>query len=481
MTCNVCVHFVSAHLWHARLGHPPDQVLKVLKNKLDIKDFKENCPCDIFQKAKQTMEPFPLGDHKSQGLGDLIHLDLWGPFKIQSREGYKYFLTIVDDFSRAVWTFLLKTKEDTFDNIQSFINLIKNQFNKNVKIIRSDNGTEFVNNKMNNFIKLNGIVHQTSCAYTPQQSGIAERKHMHLLNVANALIFQGDIKRLNDEGRTAYDDEGSSTSGYINKHSPTRNNPSSSDNVTNEGKVKYGIEKVVNHSFLNQENKCFTSNLNKSYKLKTYFEASKDSNWVEAMNQEIKALNRNNTWIIADLPANRKPIGFLLNDKGICMNQRKYCLELLNDYGMLWCKPFGTPVEPNLNVESEPNIKDPLLKNVTEYQKLVGAPGKGVQFVKSDSFKLYAYSDSDYAKCKLNKKSVTGKKQATVSRSSTEAEYRAMASTASLQLAANPIFHERTKYFEVDVHYIRRKVDAGVINTLKIVSDCQLADILTKG
>ncbi|XP_071740258.1 uncharacterized protein [Rutidosis leptorrhynchoides] len=160
MTCNVCVHFISAQLWHARLGHPSDQ------------------------------EPFPLSDHKSQWLGDLIHLDLWGPFKIQSKEGYKYFLTIVDDFSRAVWNFLFKTKEDTFDNIQSFVNLIKNQFNKTVKVITSDNGTEFVNNKMNNFIKLNGIVHQTSCAYTPQQNGIAERKHRHLLNVARALMFQ---------------------------------------------------------------------------------------------------------------------------------------------------------------------------------------------------------------------------------------------------------------------------------------------------
>ncbi|XP_071738952.1 uncharacterized protein [Rutidosis leptorrhynchoides] len=76
MTCNVCVHLVSAQLWHARLGHPSDQVLKVLKNKLDLKDFKENYPCDICHKAKQTREPFPLSDHKSQGIGDLVHLDL---------------------------------------------------------------------------------------------------------------------------------------------------------------------------------------------------------------------------------------------------------------------------------------------------------------------------------------------------------------------------------------------------------------------
>ncbi|XP_071688885.1 uncharacterized protein [Rutidosis leptorrhynchoides] len=102
LSCNVCVHLVSAQLWHARLGHPSVQVLKVLKQKLNLKDIQENCPCDICHKAKQVREPFPLSDHKSQELGDLIHLDLWGPFKIQSRDGYKYFLTIVDDFSRGV-------------------------------------------------------------------------------------------------------------------------------------------------------------------------------------------------------------------------------------------------------------------------------------------------------------------------------------------------------------------------------------------
>ncbi|GKD59311.1 ribonuclease H-like domain-containing protein, partial [Tanacetum coccineum] len=59
----------------------------------------DNIPC---QKAKQTREPFPLSEHKSSVLGELVHLDLWGPYRVVSKEGYKYFLTIVDDFTRAV-------------------------------------------------------------------------------------------------------------------------------------------------------------------------------------------------------------------------------------------------------------------------------------------------------------------------------------------------------------------------------------------
>ncbi|GJS31762.1 putative RNA-directed DNA polymerase [Tanacetum coccineum] len=188
----LCCH-VSKCVWHKRLGHPSDQVLKVLKTSLKLTKPDHNDPCDICHFSKQTREPFPLSDHTSESLGDLIHLDLWGPYRVTSREGYRYFLTIVDDFSRAVWVYLLKSKDEVFGYFVEFVNLIANQFLKRIKTIRSDNGTEFINNKMEQFLKEKGIIHQTSCAYTPQQNGIAERKHRHLLNVARSLLFQGNI------------------------------------------------------------------------------------------------------------------------------------------------------------------------------------------------------------------------------------------------------------------------------------------------
>ncbi|PWA87032.1 ribonuclease H-like domain-containing protein [Artemisia annua] len=188
---------MSNCIWHNRLGHPSDQVLTVLKHKLkDLKNTKSD-PCDICHKAKQTREPFPLSEHKTKNMGDLVHLDVWGPYKVTSREGFKYFLTVVDDYTRAVWVFLMKNKSEVFDHITSFYNLIKNQFEKSVKVFRSDNGTEFVNKRFETFLSQNGILHQTSCPYTPQQNGIAERKHRHLLNTARALMFQGGGLPLN--------------------------------------------------------------------------------------------------------------------------------------------------------------------------------------------------------------------------------------------------------------------------------------------
>ncbi|GJS39240.1 ribonuclease H-like domain-containing protein, partial [Tanacetum coccineum] len=102
-TCNL-----SKCLWHNRLGHPSDQVLGILKDKLLVENINSHGPCEVCHKAKQTRESFPLSEHKTTDVGQIVHLDIWGPYRVTSRDGYKYFLTVVDDYSRAVWVFLLK-------------------------------------------------------------------------------------------------------------------------------------------------------------------------------------------------------------------------------------------------------------------------------------------------------------------------------------------------------------------------------------
>ncbi|GKC27404.1 ribonuclease H-like domain-containing protein, partial [Tanacetum coccineum] len=64
-----------------RLGHPADQVLSILKNDIDLKGNFSSEPCDVCHRAKHTREPFPLSDHKSKMVGQLVHLDVWGPYK----------------------------------------------------------------------------------------------------------------------------------------------------------------------------------------------------------------------------------------------------------------------------------------------------------------------------------------------------------------------------------------------------------------
>ncbi|GKC96846.1 ribonuclease H-like domain-containing protein [Tanacetum coccineum] len=77
---------VSKLLWHNRLGHPADQVPYVLKNDLSISDNTYVPMCEVCQRAKQTREPFPLSDHKFKTLSELVHQNLWGPYRFHSRE-----------------------------------------------------------------------------------------------------------------------------------------------------------------------------------------------------------------------------------------------------------------------------------------------------------------------------------------------------------------------------------------------------------
>lgn len=159
----------------------------------------------------------------------------------------------------------------------------------------------------------------------------------------------------------------------------------------------------------------------------------------------------------------------------------------------------------------------------TLFQYIKAAPGQGLLLNSSTSLTIDAYCDSDWASCPITRRSVTGylvklggsliswkcKKQQTVSRSSAEAEFRSMAhavaelvwitgllkelgvivqlpvnlfcdNKAALQIAANPIFHERTKHVEIDCYFIREKLLQGLIRTQHVSSQAQLANLLTK-
>lgn len=70
---------------------------------------------------------------------------MWGSYKFSTHSGHRYFLTIVDDFTRATWVYLLKLKSDAFVALKQFIALVKTQFSMDIKIVPSDNGIEFLN------------------------------------------------------------------------------------------------------------------------------------------------------------------------------------------------------------------------------------------------------------------------------------------------------------------------------------------------
>nr|KAJ0214683.1 hypothetical protein LSAT_V11C400195050 [Lactuca sativa] len=145
--------------------------------------------------AKHTRLPFPTSEIKTLACFDLIHCDVWGKYRTPSMNKAYYFLTVVDDFSRDVWTFLLKHKHEASTFLIDFYKMVKTQFGVQIKRIRTEIGGEFVSNNMRDFYAQEVIVLETSCPHTPQQNGVVERKHRHLLETARALRFQANLPK----------------------------------------------------------------------------------------------------------------------------------------------------------------------------------------------------------------------------------------------------------------------------------------------
>ncbi|XP_074322790.1 uncharacterized protein LOC141659761 [Apium graveolens] len=131
----------SALVWHSRLGHLPLSKLKTFCN-IDNASVSAISMCDICVKARQHKLPFPRSTIHSIAPFELIHVDLWGPNSISTYNKNKYFITIVDDFTRATWTHLLSCKSSAFDIIKQFMALVSTQFHYNVQKVRTDNALE---------------------------------------------------------------------------------------------------------------------------------------------------------------------------------------------------------------------------------------------------------------------------------------------------------------------------------------------------
>ncbi|KAK2375797.1 putative mitochondrial protein [Trifolium repens] len=249
--------------------------------------------------------------------------------------------------------------------------------------------------------------------------------------------------------------------------------------------------------------------------------------------------------------------------QGITVSQRKYCLDMLKDSGFLGSKPASTPLDTSIKLHSTAGSP---YSDISSYRRLVGRllylnttrpdiafatqqlsqfmhapttvhytaacrvlrylknnPGQGLFFSRESEMQLTGYSDADWAGCMDTRKSISGycffigksliswraKKQATVSRSSSEAEYKALSSAicelqwllylladlrvtlartptlycdnqSALHIASNPVFHERTKHLDIDCHLVREKVLKGVLKLLPVSTNDQMADFLSK-
>ncbi|GJR34737.1 putative ribonuclease H-like domain-containing protein [Tanacetum coccineum] len=186
-------------LWHRRLGHVNfKNINKLVKENLvrdlPLKRFENDQTCVACLKGKQHR-----ASCKTKAFSPstkplfMLHMDLFGPTFVSSLLHKKYCLVVTDDYSRFSWVFFLRTKDETSEILKNFIKEIENLVDKKVKIIRSDNGTEFKNHVMDEFCREKGIKREYSVARTPQQNGVAERKNRTLIEAARTMLADSKL------------------------------------------------------------------------------------------------------------------------------------------------------------------------------------------------------------------------------------------------------------------------------------------------
>ncbi|GJS67323.1 putative ribonuclease H-like domain-containing protein [Tanacetum coccineum] len=168
----------ESNTWHRRLGHINFKIMNKLEKGnlikgLPSKIFKNDHSCVACQKGKQHKASYKtkLVNSISKPL-HMLHMDLFGPTNIKSLMKKSYCLVVTDDFSRFSWVLFFTTKDKTSGILKTFITEIENQLDHKVKVIRSDNRTEFKNCIMNQYCEMKGIKREFSVAKTPQQNAV---------------------------------------------------------------------------------------------------------------------------------------------------------------------------------------------------------------------------------------------------------------------------------------------------------------------
>lgn len=187
----------SYSTWHHRLGHPSQLIMSKMLSSTEIKppSMPSGHICTYCLEGKMHRLPFPASVSKSTVPFYKVHSDVWGPVPCLSLEGYRYYVTFIDDCTKFMWIFPLINKSEVLTQFMKFCAFVKTQFNSHIKIFQSDGGGEFNSKAFANFLASHGILHHITCPYTPQQNGVAKRKNRHIVETAISLMSVASLSK----------------------------------------------------------------------------------------------------------------------------------------------------------------------------------------------------------------------------------------------------------------------------------------------
>ncbi|XP_073109385.1 uncharacterized protein [Elaeis guineensis] len=492
-------------LHHRRLGHIPFSILSRLFPSLSAKCNKNLLVCDHCELAKHTRAVFPISGIRSSQPFALIHSDVWGPCSTNTLKGHRWFVTFIDCFSRGTRSIVPPARyryditnyvsyKNVSSSYQSFIAALdsvcipstwqKAMAEPKWKEAMLEEMTALSKNQTWDLVTLPAGKHPVGCkcVYTIKQT--PEGK----LDVKNAFLH-GDLQ----EEVYMQIPPGFETRATIGK-------------VCKLKRSLYGLK---------QSPRSWFDRFSRTVKGMGYKQSNADDT---LFYRHLKGKKTILLVYVDDI--NHRTV----TDGGTPVDRERY-QRLVGR--LIYLSHTRPDIAYAVSVISQ-YMHDPRESHMERafrvLRYLKGCPGHGLLFSQHNTFLVEGFTDADWAGSLDDRQSTSGyctyvgdnlvtwrsKKQSVVARSSAEAEYRVMAlgicellwlqkllqelqllnkfplrlycdNKAAIEIVSNPIQHDRTKYIEIDRHFIKEKINQGQICITYIRSSDQVADILTKG
>ncbi|GJY60961.1 retrovirus-related pol polyprotein from transposon TNT 1-94 [Tanacetum coccineum] len=445
-------------LWHHRLSHLNFGTLnKLAKDGLargiPRLKFQKDHLCSAFALGKSKKSSHqPKAKDTNQEKLYLLHMYLCGPMRVASINEKRYILVIVDNYSRFTWVRFLKAKDEASATIIKCIKNIQVHLKATIRNVRTDNGTEFVNQTLREWYENVGITHQTSVARTPQQNGVVERRNQTLVEAARTmLIFSraplflwAEAINIASPAPRAEVLADSPVSTSIDQDAPSTKSPKTPtfhddplNESPNEDSTYHGLSSNVrqHHTPLEHIGRwtkdhpianvigdpsrsvstrkqlytdaiwCYFDAFLTSVEPENFKQAMTDPSWIDAIQEEIHEFERLEVWELVPCPDNV----FLIKLKWIYKVKTDESgggkpVDATLYHGMIGSLMYLTASRPDLNYvvclsaryQAKPTEKHlQAVKRI--FQHLNGTINMGLWYSKDTDMSLTAYADADHA------------------------------------------------------------------------------------
>jgi transposase InsO family protein len=185
-------------LWHRRMGHAHfDNLAKFIKREA-VREMPQimkptNTLCKHCQQGKQTNTRFKSKEYSTIRPLEIVHIDLVGPTTTKGLKGERYFMLLVDDYTRMTTVFFLKNKSEAFENFKIYKEMVENEMDSRIKCLRSDNGGEFTSKECMDYYNSHGIKRQFHVTRTTQQNGVVERKNRTIQEMTRTMLMDSKL------------------------------------------------------------------------------------------------------------------------------------------------------------------------------------------------------------------------------------------------------------------------------------------------